>query len=86
MRLSVKKGWVELVDAGVFFLIRITFVSLITPQIGCTAYATYALADGVLYVSGKNDDCSAGLGHQQPILVPTAMDFGNRRYVAISVK
>ena len=48
-------------------------------QIGCTQWATYALADGILYVSGENSDGRAGLGHKGQVIVPTPIDFGNRQ-------
>ena len=50
-------------------------------QIRCTDCATYALADGILYVSGKNDDGRAGLGHKEVAIAPTPIDFGNRQWV-----
>ena len=48
-------------------------------QIGCTEYATYTLADGILYVSGMNDDGRAGLGHKGEVIVPTPIGFDNRQ-------
>ena len=52
-------------------------------QIGCTEYVTYLLADGILYVSGSNDDGSAGIGHKENVLAPSPIDFGGRKWVML---
>ena len=45
-------------------------------QIGCTADATFFLADGKIFGCGYNNNSSLGLGHSKTVYIPTLIDTG----------